>query len=259
MKLVDLSLALEDKSVSEPTSFGEKFYSPLEIMYMPHDEGAELYMSTYDCKKEELPYGHGNAVEVVHGLTHNGTHMDAPWHFAPTSEGKKSKTIDEVPLEWCFGDCVVLDFRHLAPETMIHAEDVEKALKKINYTIKPFDIVFFQTGADKYWGTKAYQTEFPGIQTDAVEYLIDRGVKLMGVDAYNFDLPFPTQKRLFQEKRDNCYIDPCHYLSFRKEYSHIEKLCNLDKVPTHGFKVACFPLKIKGGSGAWVRVVAFVE
>ncbi len=259
MRLVDLSLTIEDRSISEPTGFGAKFVSPLEVTYMPHHEGAELYMNMFGCKKEELPHGHGNAVEVIHGLTHNSTHMDAPWHFAPVSEGKKSKTIDQIPLEWCYGDCVVLDFRHLAPETMIHAKDVEEALKKINYTVKPFDIVFFQTGADKYWGTKKYQTEYPGVQPDAVEYLTDRGVKLMGVDAYNFDLPFPTQIKLYKETKDNQYIDACHYVSYKKEYMHIEKLCNLDKVPSHGFKVAAFPLKIKNGSGAWVRVVAFVN
>jgi kynurenine formamidase len=260
MRLIDLSLPLQDSSPSEPTTFGEKFGSPARITYFPHSVGAELYLSTFNCTYDDLPDGLGNGVEVVHGLTHNSTHLDAPWHFAPTSEGKKAKTIDEIPLEWCYGDCVVLDMRHKKTDEEIFAKDAQAVLKKIGYKVKPMDIVFFQTGADKLWGKPEYQTHYPGVTRDVAEYFIDQGVKIMGVDAYNFDLPFPTQKRLFHQTGDKKVIEPCHYLGRDREYLHIEKLANLDKLPRpFGFKVACFPIKIKNGSAGWVRVVAFVE
>ena len=260
MKLIDLSLPLEHNSISEPNTFGDKFGSPAQITYFSHQQGAELYLNTFGCTYDDLPDGLGNGVEVVHGLTHNSTHLDAPWHFAPMSEGKKAKTIDEIPLEWCYSDCVILDMRHKKPDELILAKDVEEALNKTGYKIKPMDMVFFQTGADKLWGRPEYQTNYPGMTREAAEWLIDGGVKIMGVDAYNFDLPFPTQKRIFQETGDKTVIEPCHYLGRDREYLHIEKLANLDKVPTpFGFKVACFPIKIKNGSAGWVRVVAFIE
>jgi kynurenine formamidase len=260
MKLIDLSLPLESNSPSEPMTFDEKFGSPLQIRYFSHEEGAELYFTTFECTRDDLPTGLGNGLEVIHGLTHNSTHLDAPWHFGPTTEGNKSKTIDEIPLEWCYGDCVILDMRHKEIDELILAKDVEQGLDKIGYKLKPMDIVFIQTGADKLWGTPQYQTDYPGMTREATEWLIDRGIKVMGVDAYNFDLPFPTQKRLFKETGDRSVIEPCHYLGVEREYLHIEKLANLDKVPKpSGFKVTCFPIKTKDGSAGWVRVVAFVE
>ena len=260
MKLIDLTLTFEDNMISEPDTFPDKFCSPARINYFAHEEGAHLYFTTFDCTAEDLPDGLGNGVEVIQGLTHNCTHLDAPWHFAPTCEGKKSKTIDEIPLEWCYGDCVVLDMRHKKTDELILAKDVEEALNKIAYDVKPWDIVFIQTGADKLWGKKEYQTEYPGMTREATEWLIDRGVKVMGIDAYNFDLPFPTQKRLFHETGDKSVIEPCHYLGRDREYLHIEKLANLDALPEpFGFKVSCFPLKIKNGSAGWVRVVAYIE
>lgn len=259
MKLIDLSIPLEDGAISEPV-MPEKMGSPPRISYIQHEEGAELYFAIFNCKREDLPDGTGNGLEVVHSLTHAATHLDAPWHFGPTSEGKKAKTIDEIPLDWCYGNGFVLDVRHVGFGEPILAKDMEQATRKIGYKIEPRDIALVRTDAYKLWGTKEYQTNFPGMSAEATEWLIDRGVKVMGVDAYNWDLPFPKQKELFQKTGNPAYIEECHYLGRKREYLHIEKLANLDKIPKpYGFKVACFPIKIKGGSAGWTRAVAFVE
>jgi kynurenine formamidase len=56
----------------------------------------------------------GWAVEEIEAITHTGTHVDAPYHYAPTSEGRPARRIDEVPFEWCLAPGVVLDVRHKA-------------------------------------------------------------------------------------------------------------------------------------------------
>jgi kynurenine formamidase len=83
-------------------------------------------------------------------ITHSGTHVDSPWHYGPLCEGKPSQTIDQIPLEWCYGPGVVLDMRHKEPGSEITVDDLKIALEKIQYTLKPLDIVMLQTGADKY-------------------------------------------------------------------------------------------------------------
>ncbi len=87
-------------------------------------------------KAEDLPDGQGWAVEQVQLSTHNGTHLDAPWHFHPTmNRGERSWTIDEVPLEWCLQPGVKLDFRHFPDGYVATAKDVEDELKRIGHTL----------------------------------------------------------------------------------------------------------------------------
>jgi kynurenine formamidase len=84
----------------------------------------------------DLPDGEGWAIERVEITTHNGTHLDAPWHFASTMDGgKRALTIDEVPLEWCFQPGVKLDFRHFSNGYVATAADVEAELARIGHTL----------------------------------------------------------------------------------------------------------------------------
>ena len=261
-KLIDLSTPLENGALSEPT-FAPEFESPPRIDYYTHERGAAECEELFGCTREELPNGLGWAVEVVHAIVHTATHCDAPWHYSPVTEGgaKRSMTIDEVPLDWYYGPGVILDVTHLAPEAPITPEDVEAALKKIDYEVQPKDIVLFRTDGYKLWGKQAYLTHFPGMTKPAAEYLLDKGVRVMGVDAYNFDMPFATQKRLYKETGDASYLEPCHMaLGFEREYAHIEKLANLDKVPKpYGFTFSALPVKITGASAAWCRAAAILE
>jgi len=96
-------------------------------------------------------------VEQVHLSTHNGTHLDAPWHFHPTmNRGERSWTIDEVPLEWCLQPGVKLDFRHLPDGHVATPKDVENELKRIGHTLSPLEIVVVNTSAGAKYGRPDY-------------------------------------------------------------------------------------------------------
>lgn len=253
-RLIDLSVPLEDQPVSEPF--------PTHIKYLSHEnEGLQFFKDRFGVTEADLSLsgGKGGAWEEIAMITHTGTHMDAPWHFGPTSEGRPSKTIDQVPLEWCIGDGVVLDLRHKQPGEFITVEDLQACLQRIDYTLKPFDIVLLMTGCDKKILTRAYY-EQPGMSYESTMWLLEQGIKVIGIDAYGFDRSFAVMKAEFERTGDGRNIWPAHFAGIQKEYCHIEKLANLDQIPRpHGFRVSCFPVKVARGSGGFVRAVAMVE
>src|SRR5262245_7040971 len=123
LRLIDLSVPLEDNAVGEPM--------PAHIHDVTHaEEGLAQMRQFFGVRPEDLVYsgGLGWAVEEVNAITHTGTHVDAPYHYAPTSEGRPARTIDDVPLEWCFAPGVVLDVRHKRPGDEITVADLEAAL-----------------------------------------------------------------------------------------------------------------------------------
>lgn len=230
----------------------------VEIEYLSHKDGARIHGAFFGLSPEDLPEGNFAAVENITLTTHSGTHIDAPWHYGPLSEGKPSRTIDQIPLEWCYGDGVILDFTHKKAGEEIGVSDVEKALKKIRYTLKPFDIVLFMTGVSKHYGQPDYTNLHPGATRESTLWLINQGIKVMGIDAWGWDKPFDVMvdevKRGIKGK-----LWAAHFAGKEREYCHIENLTNLDKIPRpYGFKVAVFPVKIERAGGAWVRAVAIV-
>ncbi len=268
MRIIDLSLPIDD-SVSEP--------HPVEIERWEHKSGGDRFgrlwakfhgikgRINYITGKERITHssfkdGIFLSLEWVRATGHSGTHLDAPYHFGPLSEGREAKKIEDIPLEWCYGDGVILDCSHKSPGEFITKEDIKEALDKIKYEIKPFDIVLIRTGADKFWGTEKYFSHFAGMSREAVAYIVGFGVKVIGIDAFNFDRPLYTMVGDFLRTKDNSYLWPAHFYGREKEYCHLERLANLDKIPQpHGFKVACFPIKVKGVGAAWVRAVAIIE
>src|SRR5689334_13342200 len=125
-RIIDLSVPLEHEAASEPM--------PARIDYVTHEAaGREQITRLLGVRPEDLVYsgGLGWAVEEIHAITHTGTHVDAPYHYAPSSEGQPAKTIDEVPLEWCFAPGVVLDMRHKVDGEFITVEDLQTALERI--------------------------------------------------------------------------------------------------------------------------------
>src|SRR5438046_191306 len=144
LRLIDLSVPLENDAVHEPL--------PGRIRYARHDaEGLAQMRQFLGVRPEDLVYsgGLGWAVEEVQAITHTGTHVDAPYHYGPTSEGRPARTIDEVPLQWCFAPGVLLDVRHKAAGEEITVADLQAALDRIAYRLRPLDIVLLQTGTDK--------------------------------------------------------------------------------------------------------------
>jgi kynurenine formamidase len=254
-RFVDLSVPIEPDVPSDPEMMIPK------IQYMNHDEGAEMMTAFFPgLKKEQLPAGKGWTVEFVQLTTHSGTHLDAPWHYHPTMDnGKRALTIDEVPLEWCMGDGVVLDFRHLPDGYRVLTSDAEAALKKINYQLKPADIVLIMTGADQHWGSEEYTSKGCGMSREATLWILEHGIKVVGTDAWGWDRPFSSIVDEFQETGDSSIIWEGHFAGIEKGYCHIEKLHGLHQLPPTGFTFFCFPVKIKGASGGWIRAVALVE
>lgn len=253
MRFIDLSVGIEDGAISEPF--------PAHIHYITHSgEGLEIFRRLFGVSEKDLVYseGKGGAWEEITAITHTATHLDAPYHFGETSEGRPARTIDQVPLEWCFSDGVVLDLRHKRPGELITVEDLKAALEKIGYRIKPLDIVLLMTGCDKKLGSPDY-FEQPGMGREATLWLVGQGVKVIGIDAYGFDRRFSHMAEDFRRTGDGRVVWPAHFAGITREYCHIEKLANLDQLPPFGFKVACFPIKVARGSAGWCRAVAIIE
>lgn len=252
-RIIDLSVPLEHDSPSEPM--------PAKIHYVRHDgEGLQQMQQFFGVQPEHLVWSHGQgwAIEQIQAITHTGTHVDAPYHYGPESEGRPSRTIDEVPLEWCFAPGVVIDVRHIPAGEFITVADLETALQKIEYRLQPLDIVLLQTGADKRMGTREYFAQ-PGLGREGVLWLVEQGVRVIGIDAYTLDRPFQNMVADFRRTGDGRYIWPAHFAGITREYCQIEKLANLDALPQpHGFYVSCLPVKIQGASAGWCRAVALV-
>jgi len=114
-------------------------------------------------------------MEKLELTTHNGTHMDAPWHYHPTMDGgKPALTIDQIPLEWCFGPGVKLDFRDRPDGHVISATEVEAELKRIGHTLKPGDIVLVNTSAGALYGDPGYVSAGCGMGREATLWLLDQ-------------------------------------------------------------------------------------
>ncbi|MDD4900115.1 MAG: cyclase family protein [Candidatus Omnitrophica bacterium] len=265
MKIIDLSLPIDEKAFE---------VHKVSIDRVTHKAGVEKFnrvimgktllgkikfaLGQRILKKSELPDEEFLSLEVVHSPVHIGTHLDYSFHYGSKSEGRPAKTAEEIPLEWCYQDGVKLDFTAKKPNETITATDLEQALKKINYILKPSDIVLLHTGADKLYGSPKYFSDYPGVAVSAIDYLLDRGVKIFGVDTMGIDRPYRFMLKEFLEKKDIQYLYPAHFYGRKREFIHIERLSNLEKLPASGFKVICFPVKIKQTGAAWARAVAII-
>lgn len=250
VRIVDLSVPLENYAAE---------YHSAKIEYIDHYDFANRVARTWGLDAADFPEPHvGGAVDEVALTSHAGTHVDAPWHFGPLTEGKPGKTIDELPLEWCYGDGVVLDFSSKADGEYIDVGDVEQALRDIGHELTAGEIVLFHTGAGSHWGRPDYVRRGAGLTADVVFWLVDRGVKMMGTDAYSLDIPLHMMAERLKEGDKDAFF-PVHRAGRDVEYAHAEKVVNLDRLPPTGFKVALFPIKIRKGSGAWCRAVAIIE
>jgi kynurenine formamidase len=151
-------------------------------------------------------------------------------HYSPQSEGKPAKKIDELPIEWFFSDGIVLDLRHKKPGEKILTQDLEGELQRIGYALKPFDIVMIINGRDRDLGSTEYFEQL-GMTRESTLWLVEQGIKVIGVDMYGFDRKFEDMAREFRETGDGWVIWEAHFAGIEREYCQIEKLANFDKIP----------------------------
>lgn len=254
-QFIDLSIPLENEVISDPAPFTPR------ISYLDHKMSvAQLCAFFPGLKPEDLPDGEAWAVEKVELITHNGTHLDAPYHFASTMNGgERALTIDEVPLDWCFRPGVKLDFRHCPDGHVVTAAEVDAELDRIGYRLQPLDIVVVNTRAGAAYGQPDYVNAGCGMGAEATLYLLERGVRLTGTDGWSWDAPFVYTAERYAAAGDPRIIWEGHKAGRMMGYCHLEKLHNLEALPPYGFTLACFPVKIRGASAGWTRAVAILD
>ncbi len=278
MQFIDLSVAIEHNNQEE--------LEPAKIKYLDHKHCASLlalgslvttkshfktflnFLRSFFANKlishRDFPGQESLVWEKLKLHTHVGTHMDAPRHygsFTGASSAHTARTIEQIPLEWCYGDGVVIDAREsLNDGGIVTLELVKDFLRRISYSIKAGDIILIQTGVRGKYSGRDYYLQSPGIGAEVVTWLVNQGVKVIGTDGWGFDRPFHKMAQIYFKEKDSSHLWPAHLAGRQKEYCQIEKLTNLDKLPNaFGFKVCCFPIKIKNASAGWVRVVGIIE
>jgi kynurenine formamidase len=257
-RLIDISVPLKAGIKSDPD------YMLPQIEYQDHQQTAPRMAEYMGVRVDQLVGGEFAGIETAHISTHNGTHMDAPWHFASTTNhalkpgGEPAWRIDEVPLEWCYQPAVKLDFRHFDDGYLVTPNDIEAELKRIGHTLKPLEIVVVNTRAGSRYGEDDFLDSGCGMGRAATLYLLERGVRVVGTDGWSWDAPFSfTQKRV-KETGDASLIWEGHKAGRDIGYFQMEKLANLDKLPADGFEIIAFPVKVHRASAGWTRAVAIL-
>jgi kynurenine formamidase len=254
-KIVDISMLLDDVTVVDPPHMRPK------ISMMEHAESVPRFLTTYPgLKAEELPGGLASSFETITLATHNGTHLDAPRHYHPVDKnGDPMPTIEHIPLDWCFRPGVKLDFRHFDDGYVVTADDVAAELARVGHELQPFDIVLVNTSAGAAYGTDRFVDSGCGMGREATLYLTSRGVRVCGTDAWGWDAPFSHTRKRWEATHDPSIIWEGHFAGIEQPYCHMEKLHNLEALPSSGFIVSCFPCKIRNGTAGWTRAVALFD
>jgi kynurenine formamidase len=251
MRFVDLSVPIENSPPGTPE------FQRVSVAYGDNATGGAEIERMFGVPRALLRDGEGWATDTFTNLgTHSTTHVDAPRHYNSVIQGRPAQSVDELPLEWFFAPGVVLDFRHKADADAITVDEVQGALRAIAHTLQPLDIVLLHTGRDAFYGRPDYWLRGPGASADATRWLYAQGVRVMGIDAWGWDRPLDRQAAEARERGEPGIFWAAHQVDL--PYSQIERLTNLGALPPTGFRVACFPLRLVGGSAAPARVVAIL-
>ncbi len=257
-RLIDLSVALRDDIRSDPPEMLPK------IEYHSHEMTAPLVAQYFGVPVEALPEGQYAAMERCHISSHNGTHVDAPYHYfsrmneALVPGGEPSMRIDEVPLEWLYQPGVKLDFRHLPDGYVVQPADIEAELARIGHELRPLEIVVANTAAGAQYGREPFIDSGCGFGRAATLWLVERGIRVVGTDGWSWDAPFSHTRRRVAETGDASLIWEGHRVGRDRAYCQIEKMANLDQLPDNGFVISAFPVKLHRGSAGWTRAVAIL-
>jgi kynurenine formamidase len=248
--IIDLSHTIESSPQDLPD------FLRVDVSYSDHQAGAQEFHEAFGIPPRLFRNGEGPAGERLSIGTHAGTHLDAPYHYNSVIQGQPSPTIDELPLEWFFGPGVVVDVHEKADGDAVTAEEMEQGIRAAGHALQPGDIVLVHTGRDAFYGEREYMLRGCGVTAEATRWLYGRGVRVMGIDAWGWDAPLNGQAKEALERDEPGIFWAAHQVDL--PYSQIERLTNLGALPSTGFTVACFPLKIKGASAGLSRVVAIL-
>ena len=256
-RLIDLAVPLENDVPADPPGYGPR------LDYVGHAEGARQLAACFPgLQVAQLPEAQGWATELVRMSTHNGTHMDAPWHYHATQDAalpggaRPAMRIDELLLDWCWRPAVKLDFRDRPHGHVVTADELERYWTVIGHRPGKLDIVVMNTAAGAAYGTADYVHSGCGMGRSATLHLAELGVRIVGTDGWSWDAPFSHTARRWETSHDASIVWEGHKAGREIGYFQMEKLHNLEKLPSHGFEIICFPVKVKGGSAGWVRPVA---
>jgi kynurenine formamidase len=252
MQIIDLSAPI----VPSPPQTPEPLRT--EIAYSDHAAGAKAINDLFAVGPDLLRGREGWAVETFTLFgTHNSTHVDAPYHYNSRIQGKPAQTIDQLPLEWFFAPGVVLDFQERDDGQAVDVNDLKRALESVNHRLVERNIVLVRTGRDAFIDDPSYMGRGPGVTPNATRWLYDRGVRVMGIDAWGWDRPLWMQAQEARATGEPGVFWAAHQMDLA--YCQLERLANLDRLPATGFTVACFPLRLIGAGAAPARVVAIIE
>ena len=251
MRFIDLSTTIAPSPPSTPELIR------VDLQHAPHAAGAATIQALFKVPPALLRDGEGWAVETFTRFgTHDSTHIDAPWHYNSTIQGQPAQTIDQLPLAWFFAPGVVLDLRHKADGDALTVEEAQDALTATGHALQPGDIVLVHTGRDAYYDQPDYMFRGPGVTAEATRWLFAQGVRVMGIDAWGWDAPLDRQAHAALTQQAPGIFWAAHQVDL--PYCQIERLMNLAALPPSGFTVACFPLKVQGGSAGPCRAVAIL-
>ena len=261
MKLIDLTRTLDSQDIDRlpPAVRPSASVMVPEVEYIaPDGKGADTMCQIFACEKHHLPDGEGWGEERIKINSHIGTHVDAPLHYGSTCEGKPARTIEAIDLSELYCDGFVLDLRPYIDGNEITVSMLEQAISDNGATPTPGCAILLRTGQEQYDLSDMALYNYPGMTRDATLYLANLGAKVLGTDALGWDRPFAVMRQAFQETGDSGQIWDGHFAGRDVEIFIIQQLDNLKSVPSHGFKVGFFPIKLAHCSAAPARVVAFV-
>jgi kynurenine formamidase len=250
-RIVDLSFTIE----SSPQDIPE--FMRVEVSHTDHAFGAGELEGLSGIPRRLLRNEEGPAGDRLSIGTHATTHIDAPWHYNSVIGGKPAQTIDELPVEWFYGPGVVVDALEKADGDAVTADEMEAGIAAAGHDLAAGDIVLVHTGRDAFIKERDYMDRGCGVSAEATRWLYERGVRVMGIDAWGWDAPLHIQAKEALSRDEQGIYWAAHQCDL--PYSQIERLTNLAALPPTGFHVACFPLKIKGGSAAPGRVVGILD